>query len=150
MVFVLEIIVIALASCGFTLAFYIHSTKQVPGQLVCPLEGSCDHVVHSDYGKLLGVPVEGLGMIYYLAVGLLYTFFAFGPEIVPAFMQYAVVGISITSFLFSLYLTSIQAFVLKHWCTWCLFSALICTVILVLTLYISGPKAIDFLNVFWS
>lgn len=148
MIFALDIVVIALASCGFTLAFYIHSTKKSGGPLICPLEGSCEHVVHSDYGKIVGIPVEVLGMAYYLSVGLVYTLFAFTPDLMPSVMHYAIVGISLTSFVFSLYLTSIQAFVLKHWCTWCLFSALICTLILILTLYLADSRALDFLREF--
>ena len=148
MIFVLEILVIALASCGFTLALYIHTTKKTPGALVCPLEGSCEHVVQSDYSTICGVPVDVLGMIYYFCIGLLYTLFAFAPAILPSFMSYAVIGISITSFLFSVYLTCVQAFALKHWCTWCLFSALICTLILVLTLYISNGAVFEFLHMF--
>lgn len=148
MIFALKILVILLSSAGFTLSLYIHSTKKASGKLVCPLEGSCETVVHSDYSKLLGINLEVIGMFYYLAIGLLYTFFAFAPVIVPEFMFYAVVGVSLTSFLFSLYLTGIQAFVLRHWCTWCLFSALLCTLILILTLYISDSKAIEFLTEF--
>ncbi len=146
MTFALDIAVIALASCGFTLALYIHSTKQVAGALVCPLEGSCDTVVHSDYSRLLGIPVEMLGMAYYLGVGLVYTIFAFAPGLMPIEMAYLTIGVSLTSFLFSLYLTGIQAFVLKHWCTWCLTSALLCTLILILTLYLSNQAALEFLT----
>lgn len=147
--FVLELIAIALASCGFTLSLYIHVTKKTGGPLVCPLEGSCEAVVHSDYSKLLGVPLEVLGMIYYLFIGLLYSLFIFAPFVLPGFMTYAIVGICVSSFLFSLYLTGIQAFILKHWCTWCLFSALTCTLIMLLTLYISGPNALVFFHQFF-
>lgn len=148
MTFVLEIFCIFLASCGFTLALYIHSTKKSGGPLVCPLEGSCEQVVHSEYGTLFGVNVELIGIVYYFLIGILYTLFTFAPDILPSFMTYAIVGITLTSFLFSLYLTSIQMFVIKHWCTWCLFSALICTLILLCSLYISGPSALDFIHQF--
>ena len=150
MTFVLEIFCIFLASCGFTLALYIHSTKKSGKPLVCPLEGSCEQVVHSEYGSLFGVSVELLGILYYFAIGIIYTLFAFAPDILPTFMTYAITGITITSFLFSLYLTGVQMFIIKHWCTWCLFSALICTLILISSLYISGPQTFDFIQQFIS
>ncbi len=150
MIFILELIVIFLASCGFTLAFYIHTTKKTGAPLVCPLEGSCEHVVHSEYGSIIGISVEVLGMIYYVCIGMLYSLFAFAPSVLPDFMSYAIVGITVTSFLFSAYLTSIQAFVLKHWCTWCLCSALICTLILILSLYISNGAVFEFFHTFFS
>lgn len=142
-------VVIALSSCGFTLAYYIHVTKKTESKLVCPLEGNCEAVVHSDYSKLFNIHLEVIGMFYYLTVGLLYTFFAFAPGLLPLFMSYGVIGVCLTAFIFSVYLTCVQAFVLKHWCTWCLCSAGISTTIFLLTLYTSNSKVVElFQNLF--
>jgi uncharacterized membrane protein len=146
MILIFKIFVALFASAGFMLALYIHRTKKNAAPLVCPLEGNCEQVVHSDYSKLIGIPVELLGLLYYAIIVILYFCFAFFPIILPAFASYAVLGLTITAFLFSVYLTAIQALVLKQWCTWCLFSAGICTIIFILAFLIANTKAADLLS----
>jgi protein-disulfide isomerase/rhodanese-related sulfurtransferase len=46
-----------------------------------------------------------------------------------------VAGISCAGFLFSIYLTSLEAFVIHAWCAWCVVSALVVTGIFVLSLF---------------
>jgi protein-disulfide isomerase/rhodanese-related sulfurtransferase len=48
-------------------------------------------------------------------------------------IQYALAGISCAGFLFSIYLTSLEAFVIHAWCAWCVVSALVVTAIFVLS-----------------
>ncbi len=145
MILILKILVAIFASAGFILASYIYKTKKHSAQLVCPLEGSCEAVVHSDYSKIIGIPVEILGILYYGLIVILYGCFAFFPLVIPDFASYAVIGITIVAFLFSVYLTLVQALVLKQWCTWCLFSAGICTIIFILALIIANTKVADLL-----
>jgi uncharacterized membrane protein len=146
MILVAKILIILFSFGGFGLAGYIRYTKKKAAPLVCPLEGSCDTVVHSDYSKIFGIPVELLGMAYYLLIALLYLAFSLFPFAVPAFLSYAVLGVTVSAFLFSLYLTAVQAFILKHWCTWCLISATICTAIFLLALYVADTKVLDLLS----
>ncbi len=146
MILILKIFVALFAGTGFMLALYIYRTKRNATPLVCPLEGNCEQVVHSDYSKLLGIPVEILGLLYYGIMVVLYVCFAFFPLVLPIFASYAVLGLTITAFLFSVYLTAIQALVLKQWCTWCLFSAGICTIIFILAFLIANAKAVELLS----
>ncbi len=145
MTFLAEILALTFSAAGFTIAAYIHATKKADIPLVCPLEGSCERVVHSDYSKIFGLNVEILGMIYYSFIFVFYAFFVLLPSQMPYFGPYLIVGVCLCGFLFSMYLTSIQMFVIKHWCTWCLFSALMCTVIFILTLFIANTKVLDLL-----
>jgi uncharacterized membrane protein len=140
------ILVAIFAFIGLLIANYIRGTKKTAGALVCPLEGSCDTVVHSDYSRLFGIPIETLGMLYYSLIFLTYLYFSFSPTAVPLPVSYFVLALSVAAFLFSMYLTGIQAFVLHHWCTWCLFSASICTIIFVLALLIMDSKILSFLS----
>jgi uncharacterized membrane protein len=118
------------AALGFGLAFYIYLKKHTKKPIVCPLKGHCDSVVHSEYSKLLGVPLEILGMFYYLIIFISYGVFIFLSDIrAHNFFALGVVFITGIAFFFSLYLTAIQALVLKAWCTWCLGSAVLCTLI---------------------
>jgi uncharacterized membrane protein len=116
-------IISLLGLCGFFLSFYIYSKKKAKKKLICPRYSTCDTVIHSDYSKIIGIPVEVLGMVYYAFIGSAYTFIFIGGA---WSYQVAIVllGISLCACLFSLYLVSIQAFVVKHWCVWCLSSAL--------------------------
>lgn len=144
--FILNIIIILLALAGFILAYYIHSTKKAPETLVCPLDGSCEVVITSEFSHVMGLPVEVGGMLYYLMVFLVYGVFAFVPSIVPLAGSYIMIGVSGTAFLFSVYLTLIQAFKLKHWCTWCLCSAGISTFIFILVTYGAHEKVEELLH----
>ncbi len=128
-----QLFLILAGFCGFILAFYIHTKKKAKQPLVCPLRSSCESVVHSNYSKFLGVPVELFGLAYYALIAVSHLFLLAYKNGSPGWFSFVVLVISFFSFLFSLYLVSIQAFVLKQWCTWCLFSAFLCTVIFLLT-----------------
>lgn len=127
------IILISLLGCvGFLLASYIYRKKRTKKKLICPMRSNCDTVIHSDYSKILGIPVEVLGITYYFVIsfgyGVLYLLDLWGTP----FLQ-ILIGISGCSVIFSIYLISLQAFVIKQWCTWCLFSGLISLIIFVLS-----------------
>lgn len=107
---------------GFCIAAYIFMKKKAKKKLICPRKSNCDTVIHSDYSKILGIPVEILGMIYYVFIGSIYSFiFLFGAWSFS--IGILLLGVSLCAVLFSIYLVSIQAFILRHWCTWCLCSA---------------------------
>ena len=133
--FLVKIAVFALAVCGFMVARHIHKHKKPNASpLVCPMNFDCASVVHSDHSKFMGIPVEILGMLNYAIIALFYFSFLFVPSTVSALSVSIVVIISLIAFLFSLYLISIQLFVLKKGCFWCYISSLICILIFVLTL----------------
>ena len=116
---------------GFFLASYIHRKKKSKKKLICPMRSNCDTVIHSDYSAIIGIPVEVLGMIYYAFIAVIYSLvFILGLGSAPLVM--VLVGISFCSVLFSVYLVSLQAFVLHHFCIWCMSSA--CTSILIFVL----------------
>ncbi len=125
---------------GFVIASYIAGCKRKKKPLICPLRTSCDFVTTSDYSKFLGIHIEYIGMVYYGLVTLVHLAIFFFPAF--ATLQILLLGLIASScaFLFSLYLTAIQAFVLKQWCTWCITSACLCAIIFALT-YLSWSGA---------
>lgn len=125
------LIIIAAAITGFSIAFYIRRKKQSGGTLVCPLNSNCETVIHSDYSRFLGIPLEFLGMAYYAIIALSYLIFLARPEIAAPSAVFVILTLSTMAFLFSLYLTFLQAFTLRQWCTWCLTSATISTLIFI-------------------
>jgi hypothetical protein len=104
---------------------------------VCPFKANCDTVVFSDYSKFFGIQVEILGIAYYLVIALFYSIFLFISAAAHQFILFIILSLSIIAFLFSLYLTFIQAFALKQWCSWCLISAGFCTIIFYSSLFAS-------------
>lgn len=122
------ILIIFLAFGGFVLASYIHHKKSAKKEhFICPMKGHCSAVVNSDFSKFLGIPVELLGMVYYIATAIGYGLISAVPSL--AWLTPILLVTSVLAFLFSVYLTFIQIFSLKTFCTWCLISAGLCTLI---------------------
>ncbi|MDP2704506.1 MAG: vitamin K epoxide reductase family protein [bacterium] len=123
------LLIIFCAITGFFISVYIRHKKSSREVLVCPLNSNCEEVIHSDFSKFFGIPVEILGFLYYGALAVSYGFIVVLPEFAPPYFHYGLVLASAAAFLFSLYLTFIQAFTLREWCTWCLTSAMLSTII---------------------
>ncbi len=121
---------------GFLVSFYINYSKSRNKPLFCPMGGDCDAVVKSRYGKTFGVENTIPGMAYYVLV------FAYGILVLlnrnifkEGMIYYFIVGASILSVLFSLYLIIVQAFVLKKWCEYCILSSTASLLILVVLIF---------------
>ncbi len=121
--------IIFLAFVGFLISFYIFLKKRGKSQLKCPLEAECDKVIQSKFSYFWGIRVEILGMIYYGLVSLSYGLKSYLPLFFQGWPNVILLSLAIGAFLFSLYLTFIQIFTLKKYCSWCLVSAFICTLI---------------------
>lgn len=78
---------------------------------------NCDIVNRSTYSAILGVPVALVGIIGYVALLVLATFYR-GEAHTPARLALA----SMAGLGFALYLTYIEGFVLAAWCVLCLSS----------------------------
>lgn len=131
---ILHLAIIFLASAGFSIALYVYRHKYSLVPLTCPItRHHCDDVVHSQYSKLFGIQLEFLGMAYYGLITLVHLVLLVTTWEVSLFINVTLL-LSLLAFCFSLYLTAIQAFILRQWCTWCLMSASICTAIVFLTL----------------
>lgn len=79
----------------------------------------CRKVQYSPWSKTLGVPNSVAGLVIYLLILVLGFFYLRGT--VPFLSLQIVIGIG---FLFSMYFTFIQAFILRAFCTWCVVSAI--------------------------
>lgn len=127
--------IFVLGFCGFLVARHIHNHKNSnKAPLVCPIRFDCNTVVHSDYSKLLGIPVEIFGMLYYSLVAISYFAFIFMPFALPLYFTNFIIILSLFAFFFSVYLIGIQIFVLKKGCSWCIVSAIISACIFILTI----------------
>jgi len=121
---------------GFFIARHIYKKKRelAAQPFTCPLNFDCTKVVTSRFSRLGGIPFEILGMVYYGFIVASYGIFIFLPHLKTQEFSYGVSTLSFFAFCVSLYLTFIQAFRIREWCSWCLFSALFSTVILAISL----------------
>lgn len=131
----IRIAIFFLGVCGFLVARHIRNHKVKNTPLICPVGFDCHAVVHSDYSKFLGVPVEIFGLIYYFLISVAYFSSIFFYELLPEAFTGFMVVISLFAFIFSMYLIAVQIFILKKGCSWCIVSALISTVIFILIVW---------------
>jgi uncharacterized membrane protein len=130
--------VFILAIAGFFVAYHIRHHKVNNKVLVCPMNMDCHGVVHSDYATIWKLPVELLGMAYYAFTSIFSLISILVPHLLPQYFQNILSVTSIAAFIFSIYLISIQLFVLKKGCYWCFCSATFCILIFIFTLLASG------------
>ena len=129
-----RVAIFVLGLCGFAVARHIYKHKSNnKNPLVCPIRFDCHTVVHSDYSKFFGIPVEILGMFYYGIVFVSYFFLIFLQEAMPVALVNFTIALSSVAFLFSTYLIGVQIFILKKGCSWCIVSAFISALIFALT-----------------
>ena len=101
--------------------------------MVC-MGGGCDAVRASTYSHIGGLPVPLFGVFMYAFLVLLLFLYPLLPNTFVRLTQLIVVLVSGAGFLFSVYLTGIEAFVLHSWCVWCVLSAVLVTGIFLLAL----------------
>lgn len=128
---------------GFLISLYIKKEKHQGEHMVCPLGQGCGTLVNGRFAKFLGVPLENVGMVYYGVIALFYTAVLFR-EVSPTLMWLSLL-LTGGAFAFSLYLTIIQLFVVKKWCTLCLGSGAISFLILVLSFIGFDAQFIEFI-----
>jgi uncharacterized membrane protein len=121
---VIAIAAIALVGVGIaTYLVYVHYAGIKP---ICTAGGGCEKVQTSDYSKLAGIPVADLGLAGYLAI--LASLFVRGD-----LGRLAGAAIALSGFGFSMYLTYREIFTIKAICHWCVGSAVLMTLLAILT-----------------
>lgn len=115
------LIIIIFACIGILNTLYLtsHAITKKPVKCIGFPDEWCKKVQTSKFSKTFGIPNAVLGLCMYVALLVLALLFNSGT--VPFWPITVIVTFG---FLFSLYFTAIQAFVLKAFCTWCVISAL--------------------------
>ena len=107
------------------------TVEHVSGRSVqCTIVSGCSEVLSSPYATVRGVPLAAIGTLAYFTVFSLATLAAFGYRGTGKLLTF-VIG---AMFLTTLWLLYLQAFVIRHFCQFCLLSALVTTVLTVLAL----------------
>jgi uncharacterized membrane protein/thiol-disulfide isomerase/thioredoxin len=119
-----------LAVLGLGVSAYLAYVEITHVAAVCGPVGECNVVQGSIYAQIAGIPVAVLGLINYVAILALWALqrSATGRWARPAAL--ALLALAAVGVLFSIYLTLLELFVIHAICMWCLSSALIATLIL--------------------
>jgi uncharacterized membrane protein len=128
-----RMIVAALALAGIFVSLYLTLYKLgIIGELSCSI-GSCETVNTSKWSRFLGLPVAAWGLLFYIdvfAISLIGTFPRFEDERVISIVLVAEAAVGV---LFSAWLTYLELAVIQAICIWCVTSAVIVTLILVVS-----------------
>jgi uncharacterized membrane protein len=124
-----------LALIGISVAGYLAFVETQPVEAVCGPIGDCNTVQSSPYAKLFGlIPIGILGVLGYglILAASLWAWFSKGAS---KYIYLIIFGVALIGTLFSIYLTYLELFVIRAVCMWCLSSAVIMALIMLLSLF---------------
>lgn len=122
-----------LSLIGMTDALYL-TVQHLTGQsLRCTVISGCSEVLSSPYAQIGSIPLAAVGAAAYFTVFSLSILAAFGYR----FARPLLAALVAVMFLMTLWLLYLQAFVIRHFCQYCLLSAAV--TILLTALVVIAP-----------
>lgn len=122
----------ALALLGMGVSAYLTYVKLAAAEIVCLGGGhGCEIVNSSPYSQVAGVPVAAIGFGGYLLIFALSLWEAGAQTSLRSQLHLIVFGLSLIGMLYSAYLTYLQHFVIEAFCSWCVASAVIMSLIFI-------------------
>lgn len=120
---------------GLAVATYLALTYTQNQAPYCAGSGGCESVQTSQYATIAaGITVPVLGTAGYVLLLALAMLRGRLNEQIEYYLPLLTYGTALFGFLYSAYLTYLEAFVIEAWCYWCLTSAAVMTAIWVLSL----------------
>lgn len=117
---------------GLVVASYLAHVEITQAKAVCGPIGECNIVQSSPYAQILEIPIAVLGLLNYLVVGILWIAKNFLPRRLAYLSALGLLVLTMFGTLFSVYLTGLELFVIRAVCAWCLSSAVISTILMLL------------------
>lgn len=116
---------------GLIVSGYLFIHYVSPEPIACISGEGCKAAQLSDYASFYGIPTPAYGVVFYLALGLLGAVWSESTrkKVLPL-----LITLTTTGFIVSLFLSGIEAFVLKAWCSWCVASALLSVAAFIITI----------------
>jgi uncharacterized membrane protein len=112
------------------------TVEHVSGRSVrCTIVSGCSEVLSSQYATVRGFPLAAIGAVAYFMVFSFATLAAFGYRRLGTLLTMLVGAM----FLTTLWLLYLQAFVIRHFCQFCLLSALV-TITLTILVILAGRQ----------
>lgn len=114
---------------GLLVAGYLAYVETTLSDAVCGVIGNCNVVQQSEYATLFGVPIGVLGVVGYLSmIGV----WVLGRTWDQAQANVALLLMALVGMVFTIYLTFLEPFVIGASCAWCLTSAVVMAMVLLL------------------
>ena len=126
---------------GFGVAGYLAYVETAQVDAVCGPVGDCNTVQQSEYARLFGILTIGiLGLFGYVAIFIAWLMGRYANEQLARLAVISLFVMTAFGTIFSIYLTFLEPFVIGATCAWCLTSAVLITLLMLLT--ISPVKAV--------
>jgi uncharacterized membrane protein len=123
-----------LSIVGLGIASYLAYVETQQVQAVCGPVGDCNAVQQSEYARLFGlIPIGVVGVLGYLAILGAWAVYRLSSGQIRQWAGLAVCVMTAGGVLFSIYLTFLEPFVIGATCAWCLSSAVIMTLLLLVS-----------------
>ena len=119
---------------GLADAIYLTVEHLTGRSLRCTIISGCSEVLSSPYAQIGSIPLAAIGAGAYFTVFSLATLAAFGYRLAVPLLRI----ILAIMFLMTLWLLYLQAFVIRHFCQYCLLSAAVTLVLTVIVLLAMG------------
>lgn len=131
----LDLAMPVLSIIGLGVSIYLTYIEVSHARAVCGPVGDCNAVQNSSYAKLFGVvPIGLVGALGYIAILVAWLWRRLRTDALSKIAGSAIFGMALFGTLFSIYLTYLELFVIRAVCIWCLSSAVIITVLMLLGL----------------
>lgn len=124
-------LVFFLSLLGLAVSYFLFYEYNLSGgSMICPLGDGCDIVRNSSYSRFLGISIPFLGIVFYSFMAILSVVHSHKSTAklianLKLLSSFAAVG-------FGIYLTYLEAFIIKAFCFWCVISFIISLAILLL------------------
>lgn len=120
---------------GIGVAGYLAYVETAHVTAVCGPVGDCNTVQQSAYARLFGVlPIGVLGLIGYIAIAAAWLPARYAKGMAADWSAVALLAFSTFGTLFSIYLTFLEPFVIGATCAWCITSAILITIIMLVSI----------------
>jgi uncharacterized membrane protein/thiol-disulfide isomerase/thioredoxin len=120
---------------GMGVAGYLTYIESTSVQAVCGPVGDCNAVQNSSYARVLGIlPVGILGLLGYAAILVAWIVHRLREDRLGDYARLAMLGMALFGTLYSIYLTYIELWVIYAVCIWCLSSAVLITLLMLLSI----------------
>jgi uncharacterized membrane protein len=125
---------VALMALGLCISGYLAYVETTHAAALCGPVGDCNAVQQSTYARLFGVlPVAYVGIIGYLSIGVAFGVSRVASGAAAKAAARALFLLTLCGTLFSIYLTALEPLAIGAACAWCLSSAVIMTLLLLLS-----------------
>jgi len=128
----IEITLVALAIIGLLVSVYMTIYKITSNDSMCIGSKDCSVVNQSRYAEIYGIPVAVFGILGYTAI-LAVLLLERNPGFFKQNGTMLLFGLSLTGFLFTLYLVFLEIAIIKAYCPFCITSQVAMTFIFILS-----------------